>query len=137
MRFAYTAVSSFPGNVMPRLILELRRYNREISVDALVDTGSSLNLMPYSAGLALGGDWDTAPDLPPLVGALGKIKARGLLVTYAHPIVTNGEPVELLFGWAENDLVPVLLGQMNFFRHFDVCFFLADGYFEVTRKLHG
>jgi len=134
MRFAYTPAGSFPGNVMPFLTLELRRGTREITVNALVDTGSALNLLPYSAGLALGGEWNRVPELPPLTGALGEMKVRALLVSYTHPLLTHGEPVELLFGWADKDHVRVLLGQMNFFRQFDSCFFLADGYFEVTRR---
>jgi hypothetical protein len=44
------------------------------------------------------------------------------------------EPVELGFAWAKTNSVPVILGQVNFFMEFDVCFYRADRYFEV--RLH-
>ncbi len=50
--------------------------------------------MPYTLGLALGGDWLNQMVTPPLI-----------------------------------------LGQLNFFDAFNVCFFRGEGYFEVTPRL--
>lgn len=42
-------------------------------------------------------------------------------------------PVRLAFAWADVDTVPVILGQINFFLSFDVCFFRSRGVFEIRR----
>jgi hypothetical protein len=39
--------------------------------------------------------------------------------------------VRLAFAWARQSDLPVLLGQMNFFVAFDVCFFRSRSSFEV------
>jgi hypothetical protein len=43
-------------------------------------------------------------------------------------------PVRLAFAWARSDAVPVILGQVNFFMEFDVCFFRSRGLFDVRPK---
>jgi hypothetical protein len=49
-------------------------------------------------------------------------------------IVGDFEPVQLVFAWCESDDVPLLLGRMNFFAEFDVCFYQSQLKFEVRRK---
>jgi len=55
-------------------------------------------------------------------------EARAVLVSAA---VAGFAPVRLAFAWARVDNVPVILGQINFFLEFDVCFFRARQLFEV------
>ena len=43
-------------------------------------------------------------------------------------------PARLAFAWAKSDAAPVLLGQVNFFLEFDVCFHRKLGYFEVRAR---
>jgi hypothetical protein len=43
-------------------------------------------------------------------------------------------PVRLAFAWAHTDAVSVILGQVNCFLEFDVCFFRFRGFFEVRPK---
>ncbi len=43
-------------------------------------------------------------------------------------------PARLAFVWARTDAVPVILGQVNFFLEFDVCFFRSRGLFDVRPK---
>jgi hypothetical protein len=98
----------------------------------LVDTGSSLNVLPYSVGIRLGLDWDaqTFP-LPSLTGNLKGLPAFGVMLDC---IVQPFQPVKLAFAWTSSDQVPVLLGQTNFFAEFNVCFYGSQNLFEVSPK---
>lgn len=63
-----------------------------------------------------------------LLGNLSPVAARGLVV---QAKVAQFRTVDLAFAWVQTDDVPVLLGQMNFFREFDVCFYRSELAFEV------
>ena len=43
-------------------------------------------------------------------------------------------PVLLAFAWTESRDIPVILGQMNFFAEFNVCFYRHESAFEVCPK---
>ena len=43
---------------LPYLPLTLQRKQHSISVIALVDSGASVNVLPYSVGLTLGAVWE-------------------------------------------------------------------------------
>ena len=88
--------------------------------------------MPYTLGLALGGDWLNQMVTPPLGGAFTEIETRALLASVR---LGDLEPIPLAFVWAQSDNVPLILGQLNFFDAFNVCFFRGEGYFEVTPRL--
>jgi hypothetical protein len=133
MQFKYTAVDDTPTGLAPRLSLVLHRGLYAIEVKGLVDSGAAINLLPYPLGLALGGVWEERPVLPSLAGNLGRMEARGLTVLMSHPELTPIEPVRQAFAWTQAEDAPVLLGQVNFFMEFEVCFYRAQGYFEVKR----
>jgi hypothetical protein len=69
--------------------------------------------------------------MPPLGGAFGSIETRGLL---AHLVLEETSLILLAFIWAKTDNIPLIFGQINFFDACNVCFFRADGYFEVTPR---
>lgn len=48
--------------------------------------------------------------------------------------VSSFPAVRLAFAWAQTDDVSVILGQVNFFLEFDVCFFRSRALFEVRPK---
>jgi hypothetical protein len=50
--------------------------------------------------------------------------------------VESFPPVELAFAWTQAAEVPLILGQINFFLEFDICFFRSQAAFEVTPKDH-
>lgn len=57
----------------------------------------------------------------------------------ARAVIVSGQvesflPVELVFAWTQSEQVPVILGQVNFFMEFDVCFFGSQSAFEVKPK---
>src|SRR5438477_52051 len=66
-----------------------------------------------------------------LTGNLAQFEARGLLVS---AVVGQFAPVRLAFAWTRATNVPVLLGQVNFFMEFDVCFYRSQLAFEVRPK---
>jgi hypothetical protein len=137
MRFKYTAIDDTPTGLAPRLSLTLHHGPQVVEVSGLVDSGAAVNLLPYPVGVALGAIWEEQPPLAPLVGSLGRMEARGLAVLALHPRLTPEEPVRLVFAWTQAQDAPVLFGQVNFFMEFEVCFYRADGYFEVTRRRQG
>jgi hypothetical protein len=49
-------------------------------------------------------------------------------------VVSKFAPVRLAFAWTQATEVPLILGQVNFFLEFDVCFFRSQDMFEVKSK---
>jgi hypothetical protein len=92
--------------------------NFSVSANALLDTGSTVNLLPYDIGLQLGAVWERQTVRLPLAGNLAKVEARGLFLDIQ---IGDLEPVRLAFAWVQASQVPLILGQTNFFREFDVC----------------
>lgn len=60
IRFAFTEVDSKLGalSTLPYLPLILTYQNHSLSVSGLLDTGSSVNVLPYELGLRLGAVWE-------------------------------------------------------------------------------
>jgi Aspartyl protease len=104
---------------LPTIPITLSYSDFSVSANALLDTGSTVNLLPYDIGLQLGAIWDEQTIRLPLAGNLARVEARGI---FAHIQIGNLEPVRLAFAWAQASQVPLILGQTNFFREFDVCF---------------
>ena len=98
---------------------------------ALVDSGSSINVMPYSIGTRLGFVWEDQNTAIKLTGNLASLQAKGVVV---NAQVGDSELIELVFAWARTDDAPFLLGQVNFFMEFDVCFMRSEQVFEIKRK---
>lgn len=123
MKFPYTPTqgASDLQQGLPFVPITLAHSGRSISVNALIDSGSTINLLPSDIGLQLGLSWDSQNFPLTFVGNL-----RGVP---AHGIVLRGQlgafpPVKLAFAWVEmhSSKMPVILGQINFFQIFRVCF---------------
>lgn len=119
------------AGIRPYLPISLTRGDKSVSVNALLDTGATTSVLPYDVGLQLGAVWDEQTVPLELSGNLANIEARGLV---ASGSVGPFPAVNLVFAWAKSNAVPVLLGQMNFFMEFDVCFFRARLLVEVRPK---
>lgn len=104
---------------------------RTAAVSALLDTGAAVNVLPYGIGAQLGFIWDQQNTSVQLSGNLASVEARVVMVAAT---VAQFPPVRLAFAWAKDDSMPVILGQVNFFMEFDVCFFRSRSLFEVRRK---
>lgn len=131
-QFRYASSGQGSASLMPWMPISLGLYGRSIEVMGLLDTGAAVNVLPYEFGLELGAVWEAQTTVVPLVGSLGQFEARALLLQCA--IDSASELVRLVFAWTKAENAPLILGQMNFFLEFDVCFFRAQGIFEVQRK---
>ena len=118
-------------DALPQLPLSLSYRESAIEVIALLDTGASVNVLPYSVGVQLGAIWDEQTTFVTLAGNLATIEARGLLISTQ---ISDFSPVRLVFAWSLSDDVPLLLGRMNFFLEFDVCFYRSRLMFEIRPK---
>jgi hypothetical protein len=129
----YTLGAVGPGGpaLLPLLPLRLSHLGRTVTVDGLVDSGSSVNVLPFAVGQQLGLDWSNSPDGGPLGGALSAVDTRAVrLVAEIGPFPR----VRLAFLWASAALPRIILGQFNFFLEFDVCFFATRGQFTVAPR---
>lgn len=120
--------SSGRSSILPYLPLILTNGKSSIEVIALLDTGASVNVLPYKIGLQLGAVWESQTVQIPLSGNLAHSESRGLVLTGT---VANFAPVLLAFAWTQSTDVPVILGHMNFFAEFNVCFYRHELAFEV------
>lgn len=101
------------------------------ATSGLVDSGAAINVLPFTLGVQLGLDWASETRSIELSGNLASVEARVVVLT---AVVGHFSPVRLAFAWAHTDAVSVLLGQVNFFMEFDLCFFRSRGLFEVRPK---
>lgn len=118
---------------MPRLPLELSFGLRTIQVPGIVDIAATVNVLPYSAGVALGAVWEEQLYAGSLAGNLRGIESRALRVSAKIPELAETTDVSLVFAWAETDNMSLLLGQTNFLMEFNVCFYRSNRYFDVWR----
>ncbi len=133
MRFKYSTNSPAQNEFdsLPRLSLVLRREDQRVEAIGLVDSGATVNVLPYELGIELGGIWDDRRAIIQLAGNLGSQPAM--------PFSTIGQigefaPTELVFAWVRSQNIPLILGQTNFFMEFDICFYRSRSEFEVKPK---
>jgi len=133
MRFRYstTAPAQDESDSLPRVPLVLRSGVQVVDVVGLVDSGATVNVLPYEAGAQLGAVWDDRKANIRLAGALGSEPAIPL---FAMAQIGDLPLVRLAFAWVKRSDVPLILGQTNFFMEFDVCFYRSRLEFEVTPK---
>ena len=131
-RFNFTEKVDSSGRsvVMPYLPLRLTNGNQSIDVMALLDTGASVNVLPYDMGLQLGAVWEEQTVAIPLSGNLSRSEAKGLVLSST---VGNFSSTLFAFAWTQSNDSPVILGHMNFFSEFNVCFYRHELAFEVCR----
>lgn len=132
-RFEFTEKSNALGEVslVPHLPLNLSFQDNSISISGLLDTGASVNVLPYELGLQLGLDWDSCETVVTLAGNLANFPARGVILSAT---IDTFAPVPLVFAWTQAKNVPLLLGRINFFQEFDVCFYGSQLAFEIAVK---
>ena len=94
----------------PRFPSLARHVGFSVSANALLDTGSTVNLLPYDIGLQLGAIWEEQTVRLPLAGNLARVEARGVFVDVQ---IGNLEPVRLAFAWVQASQIPLILGQTN------------------------
>ncbi|MEQ8996514.1 MAG: hypothetical protein RID53_08420 [Coleofasciculus sp. B1-GNL1-01] len=132
-RFPFTETQDTCGitDLVPLLPLTLTHGDASVEVTGLVDTGASVNVLPYSVGVHLGAVWQDQMTSVTLAGNLAPVEARGLMVSAK---IGSFSPVRLVFAWSQSNDVPLLLGRMNFLVEFDVCFYGSQMAFELSPK---
>lgn len=113
--------------MLPRTLIE----SQNVATSGLVDSGAAANVLPYALGVQLGLDWEQQTRSVELSGNSASVEAR---VVVLSAVVGSFSPVRLAFAWARTDAISVILGQVNFFLEFDVCFFRSRGLFEVRPR---
>jgi hypothetical protein len=133
VRFAFTEVAPDLGalSTLPYLPLTLTYQTQSLKVSGLLDTGSSVNVLPYEVGLRLGAVWERQRLSVPLGGNLARFEARALVLTAT---LEQFPTVNLAFAWTRDRNAPLILGHMNFFLAFDVCFYRSELAFEISPK---
>jgi len=119
------------SSTLPYLPITLTYRNRSVEAMALLDTGASVNVLPYEIGLQLGAVWEEQIVPIQLSGNLARMEARGLVLSAT---VAEFPSILLAFAWTESREAPLILGHMNFFAEFDVCFYRADFAFELRPR---
>lgn len=129
--FSYVSVrnTSNEASLRPLLPITLQYNDLEREATGLLDTGADVNVLPYHLGLALGGIWDAQQTAVQLSGNLAHYEARGIIL---NAIVGSFAPVRLAFAWTRAEDVPLILGQVNFFMVYDVCFYRSHNTFDIT-----
>lgn len=132
-RFPFIEKTDSFGEIstMPYLPLTLTNGNKSLEVMALLDTGASVNVLPYQIGLQLGAVWEQQTVELTLSGNLGNNQARGLVLSGQ---IANFTPILLAFAWTQSPNAPVILGHLNFFAEFNVCFYRHELAFEICPK---
>lgn len=134
-RFTYSRVPAYPGIEpgLPMIPFTLTYQGQSCTVQAIVDSGASINVLPYDIGLQLGLIWETQIFALPVAQWLRGSQAFGvLLIGQLDPF----PPVELAFAWTQKPSaeIPIILGETNFFQEFDVCFSDSQQFFEIAPK---
>lgn len=82
-RFSFTEGFDAFGipDALPQMPLNLMYQSSELEVLALLDTGASVNVLPYSVGLQLGAVWEEQTTSVTLGGNLASVEAFCLLVS--------------------------------------------------------
>jgi hypothetical protein len=125
MRFHYS-----PGG-LPFVTVALTHQHQTISRTALVDSGSTINVLPYEDGLDLG--FSVAEQSVPLKdeGLLQGTPVYGVLLTMQ---IASFAPVELAFAWTRKSRqqMRLILGQTNFFESFEITFRGREKAFDIS-----
>ena len=129
--FQNSGSNSFQSDFLPLITVILKRGNRLVESSALLDTGSTVNLLPYSLGVELGAVCEDQISLPNMSGNVANYETRGLVLEIR---IAEFKPINMVFAWTKSDDVRLILGQINFFAEFDACFFRSQGFFEIKPK---
>lgn len=115
----------------PYLPITLVYQQRSVATSGLLDTGATVNVLPYLLGVELGCVWEQQTTALSLTGNLAQYASRAVVV---QAIVGQFDLIQLIFAWTQATNVPLILGQVNFFMEFDVCFYRSQLQFDINLK---
>jgi len=103
----------------PYVTITLSNAGFEVTVEGLVDSGCTMTLVNCDFAEALGVDLSTCTETS--VTGVGAI-AKGYMTTVDFQVQGFNNSFSSPVIFVENLPVPTLLGQLNFFQHFNVHF---------------
>lgn len=116
-------------NVFPCGPIALSYGDRTLEVFGLFRYGSEPKCYALCSWLRIRGCLGRSKALSiPLSGNLAPVEAKGLAVIAQ---IDDFPPVILAFAWAKSNDPPLILGQLNFFIEFDVCFYRSQLAFDI------
>ncbi len=132
-QFPYLSIPNAQGTrgLRPFVPITLSYNQHKRQTLGLLDSGADVNVLPHELGLELGGIWEKQQIVMQLSGNLANLEARGIIIEAA---VANMPAAKLAFAWTRAEGIPLILGQVNFFMAFDVCFFRSRNLFEIEPK---
>ncbi|VAW43381.1 hypothetical protein MNBD_CHLOROFLEXI01-3253 [hydrothermal vent metagenome] len=117
--------------LLPLLPIQLGFHDQTVETVGLLDSGATVNVLPFTTGLQLGLVWEEPHPEMQLTGNLANLPAKGVIISAQ---AVSFPAVDLAFAWSQSDEIPLLLGQINFFMTFDICFFRSRNVFELLPK---
>ncbi len=132
-RFSYQQINQRIGEAgyLPFLPITLINDHNSLTVSGLLDSGATVNVLPYNLGRQLGLEWEKQTISMNLTGNLANYESRAVLLTGK---INDLAPFNLAFAWTKAENISLILGQVNFFIEFDVCFYRSQLLFEITPK---
>jgi hypothetical protein len=102
-RFGYFEADPVLGvaSALPYVPIMLQKGDRKVQVSALIDSGSTLNVLPFDVGVKLGVVWDEQVVPVRLSGNMAESEARGLVLTGQ---IEGFAPVRLAFAWSKSKM---------------------------------
>jgi hypothetical protein len=133
MRFRYSTTdpTQHESDSLPWLPVVLRVGARAVEAVGLVDSGATVNVLPFELGVELGAVWDDRKAILHVSGSLGRQPAMPLFVIAE---IDGLPPARLAFAWLKQKGAPVIFGQTNFFMEFDACFYRSRLEFDIRPK---
>lgn len=133
MKFQYSTTHSSQRvtDALPWVEMVLAANDRTTTTLGLVDSGSTINVMPYRVGLELGYAWD---DSRATIGMFGNLAVLKAAPVSAMGVLGDFDEVKLIFAWVQTDSVPLIFGQTNFFVEYEVHFYRAQYEFEIMPR---
>ena len=138
-RFPYSKAQGMPGKpgmlpFVPLTLLETPdgvHITGRLKVPALVDSGSTVNVLPRDIGERFGWNWEQNT-----FESAGIVRGHPALAVSLFAKVSGFAPKKLTFAWSAlpSENMRVLLGQTNFFDEFYVDFRKPLGYFDIVLK---
>jgi hypothetical protein len=111
--YSYTTFDPALGEAgfRPLLPITLDYQDRSIQANGLLDTGATINVLPYQLGLEVGAIWEEQTTSLQLTGNLAQFDARVIVL---NAKVSDFETARLVFAWTKAPNVPLIFGQVNF-----------------------